>query len=228
MLRRLRLDAALAEKAAELQESRLRLVTAQDLERRRLERDLHDGAQQQVVALKVKLALARQLAEQEGSERTAELVGSLAEETQAAIDQIRALAQGIYPPLLESDGLAAALPSLAGISPLDVRVSVDVGGRHPLALEGAVYFCVSEALTNAAKHAEGPVTVEVSDTGGRLGFAVTDAGPGFDPASTLRGAGLDNMADRLDALGGELTVASEPGAPTTVRGWVPVEVPAGV
>lgn len=222
VMRQLRLDAALEAKAAELQESRRRLVDAQDTERRRLERDLHDGAQQLVVALKVKLGLARRLAEREGSERAATLIDETANDTQLAIDQIRTLARGIYPPLLQSDGLAAAVPSLAALSLLDVRVDVDVTRRHRLQLEGAVYFCISEALTNAAKHGRGPVHVAVSDTAVALSFEVTDSGPGFDVAGAATGAGLRNMADRIDTLGGTFTLTSTPGGCTTVSGTLPL------
>lgn len=224
-VRRLRLDEALEMKAIELQQSRRRLVDAQDVERRRLERDLHDGAQQQVVALKVKLGLAQQLSESEGADRATALVRQIADDAQGAIEQIRALAQGIYPPLLEAEGLAAAMPALAAFSPLDVTTEVDTAGRHPLPLEGAVYFCVSEALTNAAKHGQGPVEVKVWDTDGQVSFSVTDSGPGFDADAVARGAGLNNMADRLDALGGMVTIASREGRPTTVTGSLPDLVP---
>jgi signal transduction histidine kinase len=226
VVRRLRLDEALTARAIELAESRRRLVDAQDVERRRLERTLHDGAQQQVVALKVKLGLARQLAATERTERAAIFIDQMESEAQDAIEQIRALAQGIYPPLLEADGLAAVIPALTAPSPLDVEAQVELGGRHPLPLEGAIYFCVSEALTNAAKHGRGPVTVSISDTTDALAFAVTDSGPGFDPALGSRGAGLDNIADRLEALGGRMSITSAPGSPTTIAGSVPLLVTA--
>ena len=222
VMRRLRLDEALAQKAEELEESRRRLLDAQDTERRRLERDLHDGAQQHVVALAEKLRLAGRVAADEGTEKATMFIEQMAVEAADAIDQIRSLAQGIYPPLLESKGLEAAIPTLAAQSPLDVEANVRVGSRHPLPLEGAVYFCVSEALTNASKHAEGPIQVTVTDAEGTLSFSVTDSGPGFDPTTVGRGAGLDNMADRLDALGGSLAIDSTPGGVTTVRGSLPI------
>lgn len=224
VVRRLRLDQALERKADELEESRRRLVDAQDVERRRLERELHDGAQQRVVALKVKLGVAAQMAADEGTDRAATLIGQMADDAQSAIEQIRSLALGIYPPLLESDGLAVAIPAVASLSPLDVVVEVDVSDRYPRPVEGAVYFCVSEALANAAKHAEGPIRVSLSDGQGRLRFEIVDSGPGFDPDAVRRGAGLVNMSDRLDALDGTLTIESAPGRHTTVTGVLPATV----
>lgn len=224
VMRRLRLDAALEQKAAELEQSRRRLLDAQDVERRRLERALDEGPQQQVVALKLALDLAARQATQEGSDTTAGFVAQMAADTQDAIDQIRALAHGIYPPLLETGGLAAAIPTLADQAPIETRVTVDIHRRHGLAREAAIYFCVSEALTNTAKYGEGPVTVTVTDADSTLRFQVTDAGPGFDPASIHRGAGLTNITDRLDALDGTATINSAPGHPTSITGQVAVAV----
>jgi signal transduction histidine kinase len=222
VMRRLRLDAALAQKARELAESRRRLVDADNVERRRLERALDEGPQQRIVALERDLEHAALVAEREEAASVATLIGQLASEAQGAIDQIQSLARGIYPPLLEADGLAAAIRALADHAPADVRVRVVVAERHPLAAEAAVYFCVAEALTNASKHGEGPIEVQVSDTHDGLSFEVSDAGPGFDPALAERGAGLDNMADRIDALGGDLVITSRPGDHTTVAGTIPV------
>jgi len=224
VIRRRRLYEALAARAVELEESRRRLVDAQDTERRRLERSLHDSAQQQVVALKVKLGLARQVAAEECADQASTFIDQMADDAQRAIDQIRSLAQGIYPPLLEAEGLSVAVPALASLSPFETSTNVDIAGRHPLPAEGAVYFCISEALTNAAKHAREPIEVRVTNTENRLTFSVTDGGPGFDPATAERGAGLDNMRDRLDALGGGATISSQPGTSTTVAGWVPTLV----
>ncbi len=224
VMRRLRLDNELERKAEELEESRRRLLDAQDVERRRLERELHDGAQQQALALKVRLGVAQALAEQKGFTQLASLTGQMADEAQDAIEQIRSLAQGIYPPLLQSDGLQAAIPATAASSPMDVIVDVRLDERHPMPIEAAVYFCISEALTNAAKHGEGPLSVSVSDAGGQVVFEVADRGPGFDPAAVERGAGLNNMSDRLDVLGGSVAIVSAPGSPTRVIGSVPVGV----
>jgi signal transduction histidine kinase len=138
------------------------------------------------------------------------------------------LAQGIYPPLLDADGLGAAIPALAAVCPLDVRVSVDVAERCPLEIEGAVYFCVSEALTNAAKHASDPVSVSVGADADGLVFTVTDSGPGFDMSTAPRGSGLDNMADRVDAQGGTLAIVSTEGGATTISGRLPLRRPAVV
>jgi signal transduction histidine kinase len=222
LMRRLRLDAELERKAEELEESRRRLVNAQDVERRRLERQLDEGAQQRVLGLKLQLGLAEQQARAEGAERAAALIGQMALGAQDAIDQIRALAHGIYPPLLESDGLHAALRALAEVAPVDVAVDVVVGRRYPLEVEGAVYFCVSEAVTNAVKHGEPPITVHVSDATGELVFTVADSGPGFDPTAVARGSGLDNMTDRLDALGGTFTIDTTPGSRTGLTGRLPL------
>ena len=226
LMRRLRLDAELERKAAELEESRRRLVDAQDVERRRLERELNEGAQQQVVALKVQLGLAEQQAHAEGADTAASLIAQMAGETQAAIEQIRALANGIFPPLLEAEGLTAAVTALAEVAPVEVVVNAGVSRRYPLPTEGAVYFCISEALTNAVKHGEAPITVEVSDRSGDLTFTVSDSGPGFDPNSVIRGSGLNNMADRLDALDGTISIESAPGQATTVKGTVTLAMPA--
>jgi signal transduction histidine kinase len=226
VMRRLRLDDELERKAVELEESRRRLLDAQDVERQKLERELHDGPQQRVVGLKVKLGVAQQLAERKGIGQLAALTGQMATEAQDAIEQIRSLAQGIYPPLLQSDGLKNAIPAMATTSSIDVNVDVRLDRRLPMPTEAAVYFCISEALTNAAKHGEGPISVSVSDAGGALVFEVADCGPGFDPAAVERGAGLNNMSDRLDVLGGSVEIASQPGASTRVTGSVPIGVPA--
>ncbi len=242
VMRRLRLDASLEQKARELEESRRRLVNAQDVERRRLERQLEEGAQQQVVALKVQLGLAQQqvvtlkvqlgLAQQqaqaEGADTVTALIAQIEEETQDSIDQITALANGIYPPLLEAEGLGAALAALAESAPVDVRVETTVGDRYPMPVEGAVYFSVSEALTNAVKHGEAPISIEVSNGAVELTFTVSDSGPGFDPNGVERGSGLNNMTDRLHALDGSIDVVSEPGRPTTITGRIPTTVDAGL
>ncbi len=228
LMRRLRLDASLETKARELEESRRRLVDAQDVERRRLGRQLEEGAQAQVVALKDQLGLAEQQAHTEGAERAVGLIAQMALDTQDAIDQIQALANGIYPPLLEAEGLVAAVSALAEVAPVDVRMESDLSESYPLQVEAAVYFCISEALTNAVKHGEAPMTIEVSDRSGELTFKVSDSGPGFDVNRVRRGSGLDNMADRLDALDGTAVVESAPGGTTTIAGRVPLIAEAAV
>jgi signal transduction histidine kinase len=205
----------------ELRASRQRLVAAQDEERRRLERNIHDGAQQQLVALAVQLRLAEQVAAKKVPE-IADLLGRIKAGTQDALDDLRDLARGIYPPLLADKGLAAALEAQARKVPLPVRVEPDSVGRFAQEAEAAVYFCVLEALQNVTKYAEASAaTVRLRAADGDLLFEVQDDGRGFDPASTPRGSGLQNMADRLEALGGSIKVASTPGAGTTITGRIP-------
>jgi signal transduction histidine kinase len=206
----------------ELHESRRRIVAAQDERARKLERDLHDGAQQQLVALSVKLGLAEQLAARDPAEARAVLAQLKADATDA-LDTLRDLARGIYPPLLADKGLAAALDAQARKSTVDIRVDADGSGRYPQEIEAAVYFCVLEALQNMAKYANATsARVELAHRDGDLMFEVTDDGEGFDPARA-RGSGLTNMRDRVEAVGGTLTITSAPSEGTAVRGQIPVE-----
>ncbi|MEX2458766.1 MAG: histidine kinase [Actinomycetota bacterium] len=208
----------------DLRASRKRLVAAQDAERRRLERDIHDGAQQQLVALAVKLRLLETLTEKDPV-RAKSMAADLKTEATDALENLRDLARGIYPPLLADEGLAAALSAQARKAGVPVVVHPDGVGRYAQETEAAVYFCVLEALQNAAKYAAASrAEVRVSDEGGHLRFEVADDGRGFDPATTARGSGLQNMSDRLEALGGSLVVTSAPGEGTTVTGRVPVEM----
>ncbi|HVL99520.1 MAG TPA: ATP-binding protein [Egibacteraceae bacterium] len=221
VLRNARLTTELLERLAELRASRQRLVSAQDEVRRRLERNIHDGAQQQLVALKVKIRLAERMVEK--GRPVDELLHTLAAETDEAIDTLRDLARGIYPPLLAAEGLPAALRAQAAKAPLPVAVSAEGIGRYDQALEAAVYFCCLEALQNIAKYAEASrAEISLVDDGETLRFTVTDDGHGFDPVKTAHGLGLQNMADRVDALGGRLVVGSAPGEGTTVTGSVPL------
>jgi signal transduction histidine kinase len=222
------LTAELLARLEELRASRQRLVAAQDEERRRLERNLHDGAQQNLVALKVKLGLAEMLAENDPA-RAKELVGELKSDADEALDTLRDLARGIYPPLLADRGLAAALEARARKATVRVEVVAPDVARYPREIEAAVYFCCLEALQNVQKYAGASrATVRLGEHDGALTFEVEDDGRGFDPAGMPRGSGLTNMADRLDALGGRVDLYSEPGAGTTLKGSVPVEqaVPA--
>ena len=228
MMRRRRLDEELENKAAELAESRRRLVDAQDDERRHLEQELNRGAQQQVVALRLELDKVERMARSEGLHQVADFLGQMAAETQDAIEQIQALAHGIYPPLLEAEGLTAAVRALAELAPVEVEVRNRLSDRHRLPLEAAVYFCVSEALTNAIKHGEAPMTISLSDDEDGLRFEVSDSGPGFDPATVARGSGLNNLHDRVDALGGTIDIDSAVGRPTVIRGRLPLTVDAMV
>ena len=205
----------------ELRASRQRLVRAQDEERRRLERNLHDGAQQQLVALAVKVRLAQALVG-EDDDRAREMLDDVQADSQSALEELRDLARGIYPPLLADQGLAAALDAQARKSPLPVSIDPDGPGRYSQDVESAVYFCVLEALNNVAKYAEASrVTVHLSDREGTLRFEVVDDGRGFESSSSY-GTGLRGMADRMDAVGGTLRVASEPGHGTSVIGQVSV------
>ena len=212
----------------ELRASRQRLVAAQDEERRRLERNIHDGAQQQLVALSVKLRLARMLADRDPA-KADELLEQLQGESQEALENLRDLARGIYPPLLADKGLPAALEAQARKVPFPVSVEPNSVERYPAEAEATAYFCVLEALQNAAKYAEASrAVVRLGHDDGHLVFTVSDDGVGFDPASTPKGAGLQNMADRVDALGGKLEVTSSSGGGTTVTGRVPIQPLAAV
>jgi signal transduction histidine kinase len=221
VLRNVALTEELREHVDELRTSRQRLVTAQDAERRRLERNLHDGAQQNLVALRVKLGLARSLALKDPGQVTA-LLGDLDREANEAIETLRDLARGIYPPLLADEGLAAAVKAQARKATVPVSVQANGIGRYPAEVEATVYFCCLEALQNVQKYAgASAATVSLDQRNGRLCFTVEDDGSGFEPGSTPKGAGLTNLADRLDALGGTLCIDSRPGAGTRLTGSVP-------
>jgi signal transduction histidine kinase len=221
VLRNVRLTEELLARLEELQASRQRIFSAQDQERRRLERNLHDGAQQQLVALQVKLSLAERIAE-EGC-RVKDQLDALKAEAGDALENLRDLARGIYPPLLADQGLQAALSSQARKATFPVRIEADGVGRYPQETEAAVYFCVLEALQNVGKYARATsVAVRLNAGDGELTFAVIDDGAGFDSTKTSYGTGLQGMADRLSAQEGTLEVRSASGEGTTVIGWVPV------
>lgn len=206
----------------DLQASRQRLVTAQDEERRRLERNLHDGAQQQLVALAVRARLASALVGRDPAKEL-EMLGDLQEGLGDALETLRDLARGIYPPLLADKGLASALEAQSRKAAMPVRVETDGIGRYPQEFEAAVYFCVLEALQNASKYADASdVAVRLWQENGDLLFSVADDGRGFDQATTPLGTGLQNISDRLAALGGTLDIRSRPGGGTTVSGRIPV------
>jgi signal transduction histidine kinase len=211
----------------ELRASRQRLVAAQDEERRKLERDIHDGVQQQLVALAVKLRLADTMVDRDPAKAHAALAG-LQADAAAALEDLRDLAHGIYPPLLADQGLAAALQAQARRAAVPTTVEADGIGRHPRDVEAAVYFCALEALNNVAKYAGASrATIALRQTDGRLTFTVRDDGMGFDRSSVEAGAGLQGMADRLDAIGGSFAIDSAPGAGTTVTGSAPTAPAAG-
>jgi signal transduction histidine kinase len=222
VLRNERLTQQLRARLADLQAAQKRLVTAQDGERRRLERNIHDGAQQQLVALQVRQRLVEQLIDRDPA-KAKEMVAALQVDTGAALDDLRDLARGIYPPLLADKGLVAALEAQARKSPVPVTVDADGVDRLPQDIEAAVYFSVLEGLQNVAKYAQATsasVSFERSD--GQLRFRVRDDGRGFDPSETGYGTGLQGIADRLGALEGRVEITSEPGAGATLSGCIPV------
>jgi signal transduction histidine kinase len=210
----------------ELRASRQRLVSAQDEGRRRIERNLHDGAQQQIVALTVKLRLLGQLVDRD-AEKAKSMASDLQSDANDALEQLRDLARGIYPPLLADKGLVAALEAQARRASVPTEVRSDGIGRYPQDTEAAVYFCVLEAMNNVAKYSGATrAEVSVAQTDGHLTFAVVDDGRGFDPAVTSYGTGVQGMADRLDAIGGALRVISKKGEGTTIQGRIPAPSPA--
>jgi signal transduction histidine kinase len=233
-LHNVRLDSALQasleeleQRNIDLQHSRLRIVTTADESRRAIEQNLHDGAQQHLVALAVKLGVAEQLLD-DNPELVHTLLQELRSDVQTTIRELRELAHGIYPPLLRDRGLAEALRAAANRSPLSCRVEVDLADRHPPEIETATYFCCLEAMQNAGKHAGAQaqlkVAVHLDESGRQLEFAVTDDGAGFD-GSGAKGHGFDNMSDRLGAIGGTLKVTSALGQGTTIGGRIPLPGP---
>jgi signal transduction histidine kinase len=211
----------LSRRMLELRQSRHRLVAAQDEARRRLERDLHDGAQQNLVSLRMKLGLAASLA-RDKSGSLEPLLQEMQSELGDALDSLRNLARGVYPPLLEAEGLKAALRARARQVPISIDVQCGPE-RYSRELEGAVYFCCSEALQNLSKHSRatrGSVRVWCEE--GQLRFEVGDNGRGLNAARVKLGGGLQNIRDRLDALGGSADVSSAPGSGARVAGWVPL------
>ncbi len=213
---------ALARRTEELRDSRRRIVLAHDTERRRLERNIHDGAQQHLVALAVKLRLAKAIIGKDPA-RASALLRELKAQIGDAIETLTSLALGIYPPILEERGIAAAIESQARVGSIPVTVDAGGVGRAPIETEAAVYFCCLEAIQNAAKYAEpSRVTVKLGRDGDSIAFEVADDGGGFDPAVTPPGSGLRNMADRASTLGGSVSVTSSPGRGTSVRGTIPL------
>jgi signal transduction histidine kinase len=222
VLKNVRLTEELRAHLEELRASRQRLVTAQDGERRRIERNIHDGAQQQLVALAVQTRMAEALAGTDPN-REREVLRRVQQGLQDALEDLRNLARGIYPPLLADQGLASALESQARRSTVPVAMETEGVERYPQEAEAAVYFCVLEAFQNVAKYAEASrATVRLRGVADELRFEVEDDGRGFDPAATGYGTGVQGMVDRLAALGGELRVLSEPGSGTTVVGTLPL------
>jgi signal transduction histidine kinase len=213
-----RLEAELRARLQELQGSRSRVVEAQQNERRRLERNLHDGAQQRLVALALELGLLAEKANNDPAtqERLKRARGEVAE----SLDELRDIARGLHPAVVSGHGLAIALESLAAVTPLEVHLKTDGLPRLPEQLEVAAYYVVSESLTNAAKHAQADtVTVEVGVTTDTLIVEIVDDGIGG--ADSERGTGLRGLADRIEALNGHLRVWSSVGKGTRVRAEIP-------
>ena len=230
-LHNVKLDSALQEsldevrrQADELRASRARIVEAGDAQRRRIERDLHDGAQQHLVALAVSVNLVRQIADTD-PDTAKSMLEQIGKDLQEAVQELRNLAHGIYPPLLMDRGLAEALSAAAGRAALPTGVEADGIGRYPQPVEAAVYFCCLEALQNAAKHAGdgAQAMITVREDEGALLFEVRDDGAGFDLATGAHeGHGFVNMGDRVGAIGGTISVESAPGQGTAIRGRIPL------
>lgn len=204
----------------ELHASRARILEAGHAERRRLERDLHDSAQQRLVALRISLTLIGENLDRSEDRALLERLGAEVDET---IDELRTLARGIYPQVLADQGITAALASMTRHSAIPISIHGAGLGRHSEAIELTVYYSCLECLQNAAKHA-GPrasATIRLSETGGRVRFCVEDDGAGFDPRAIERGVGLTNLTDRLAAVGGTLRIDSAPGRGTCITGELP-------
>jgi signal transduction histidine kinase len=222
----MRLYAEVEASLAEARDSRARIVASADRERRKIERDLHDGAQQRLVALRIKVELAEEALRNDPEAGLAR-VHALGPELEQTLEEIRALAHGVYPPLLSDEGLGEALRAAARRATVPATVSVDGIGRYPPEVESAVYFCCVEALQNAAKHAGGAASVSVRlSADDRLRFEVRDDGAGFDPGAVSGGTGLTNMRDRISAIGGDLELWAAPGQGAAVTGSVPLRAPS--
>ena len=206
---------------AELRASRARIVTASDDERRRVERNLHDGAQQRLISLSMELGRLRAAAGRSNDPALAHGLDQLSAQLEAAIEELRELARGILPPILTDAGLGPAVESLALRASVPVEAEVRVPGRLPPAVESTVYFVIAEALANVGRHAHAShVTIRISADQGRVSVAVEDDGIGG--AVPARGTGIQGLMDRVGALGGTLRVDSRPGRGTAVRAEVPI------
>jgi signal transduction histidine kinase len=215
-----RLEAELRAQLDEVRASRKRIVAAGDAERRRVERDLHDGAQQRLVALALQLRTAQRRLDRAADPEVERLLDAAVDELQSAVDELRELARGVHPAILTEDGLAAALESLAGRSPVPVRLAAAPEERFPAEVEATAYFVACEALANVAKHARASAaTVAAGRVDGLLVVEVTDDGVGG--ALPSEGSGLHGLADRVEALGGRLRVESREGEGTRVVGEIP-------
>jgi len=199
----------------------LQIVTAADAERRRLERNLHDGAQQQLVAVAIKLGLTRKVLEHDQT-AAMHLLTELEADVRAALDDLRELARGLNPPVLTEQGLVSALEAHIGRHGLPAMVDAARIGRYAPEIEATIYFCCLEALQNVAKYARAErVLIHLSEAGNGVGFVVRDDGVGFDVSTMKPGSGLRNMQERLHAFGGSLRVESASGRGTVISGELP-------
>ena len=216
-----RLTVELESTSTELRATRARIVATGDAERRKIERDLHDGAQQHLVALSYKVGLARELADPEVAQR----LDDVGKELDEILEELRDLAHGLYPSVLREFGLREALASVVRRSAPPAKLEAPAIGRYPEDVEAAVYFCCLESLQNVAKHAGSGATavVRLRERDGRLEFEIVDDGSGFDVESARgSGNGYTNMTDRMASVGGTLSVDSAHGRGTTVRGSLSV------
>ncbi|MBA3294759.1 MAG: ATP-binding protein, partial [Geodermatophilaceae bacterium] len=228
VLRNLRLDAELAQRLTDLEASRRRLLSAQNDARQRIEGELAGGTRAQLGVLRERLSGLVREVNPDTTPKSALLLGQLVAATDGAMDTLDGLAAGVYPPRLAAEGLAGALNEQAAKAALPVSVHAEGVGRYPAEVEAAVYFSVLEALQNVAKYAAADsARVRLAQDDGQLSFEVVDDGAGFDPETTKRGTGLQGMADRLDTVGGTLTLRSAPGRGTTIAGQVPAHPTTG-
>jgi signal transduction histidine kinase len=219
-----RLGTELRTSLRELRESRARIMSSADRERQRIERDLHDGAQQSLVALRIRLELAGELLRPNPA-RAEQLLSELGTEVDLALEQVRSLAHGVYPSLLAIGGLRDALCAAALRNPVRTTVGANGIGRYAQEIETAVYFCCLEAMQNAMKHAAGARTISVSLVAKeQLAFEVRDDGAGFTEGAVVTGAGFTSMRDRLAAVGGVLTIRTAPGKGASISGTVPLSL----
>ncbi|HEY5879164.1 MAG TPA: ATP-binding protein [Nakamurella sp.] len=215
--------ADLEQRSNDLRRARRDLVTRQDAERKRLERNIHDGAQQEVIALLVNLRLVQTLLGR-ASDRAVGLLGAQADSFSSTIDSLAELAQGLYPRTLTEDGPVPALRVAAGRSPVPVTLTADTLPRLPTDREATLYFCAVEAMQNAAKHAAADqIRIDIRDgPGGHVRMVIADDGRGFDESRITPGRGLANVRDRVESVGGRLRLTSSPGRGTTLD----IELPA--
>ncbi|HJS95140.1 MAG TPA: histidine kinase [Solirubrobacteraceae bacterium] len=222
-LEKAQLEADLKASTSELAASRGRLVETAHAERRRLERDLHDGVQQHLVGIRIKLDLAAERI-RENPGQGEQVLASVGRQLDDVLQAVRSLARGIYPSLLSDRGLVEALRAAGRSAPRPIAVRSRSVGRYAEEVEVAVYFCCLEALQNISKHAgrDAAASITLSEEGPFLRFEVSDSGVGFNPRSVAQGAGMVNMRDRIEAVEGRLEVLSRQGRGTIIRGFVPL------